>query len=402
MTHMPRDTAGSTRSTATRRARSRQYLLSALLPDASAFQSLAQESGGELDWEWIMERAIMHKVLALVASRAMACDVPRLPDPVRSALVHVQAQSMARAYWQQRTLREAAAALDAHGISFILLKGPFLAEHVYRNPLVRTSCDLDLLVHPEDVSAACGALHSMGYRLDGTTPSQASPHSSSDGEPSGHELSCTHSDGLHFPIDLHWRLSDPGVYLAPTPDVWAHTSTVQVAGTTVRVLELEAMLVHLAAHAVVERPAHLWFSHFTDIAWFLARLGADCSGERVRQVARSWKAEVYLDRALQVVGEVFGAAVPEHIAAVAEKSRLRRYCFWRVSSGLLERASWRTARGEGGLRNGYRALLWCTALRVPAGFAARQLVWRPLWPMLPGWVLTRVRGSTFLRKVMGT
>jgi hypothetical protein len=399
---MARDTAGSSSPTAARRARSRQYLLSALLPDASAFQSLARASGGELDWEWILERSIMHKVQALVASRSIACDVPGLPAPVRGAMEHIQRQSVLRACRQQRTLHEVAAALDSCGIPFILLKGPFLAEHVYRNPLVRTSCDLDVLVHPDDIPAACGALQSMGYRLAHGTAGRASPHSSADGEPSGHELSCTHPDGLHFPIDLHWRLSDPGVYRAATSDVWAHTSMVQVAGTMVRVLELEATLVHLAAHAVVERPAHLWFSHFTDIAWFLARFGADCSGERVRQVAREWKAEVYLDRALQVVGEVFGAAVPDHLAALPEESRLRRSCFRRVSSGLLEGASWRAAGNEGGLRDGIQALLWCAALRMPAGFAARQLVWRPLWPLLPPWVLAGVRGSTILRRMMGT
>jgi hypothetical protein len=63
---------------------------------------------------------------------------------------------------------EIVAALDAHGIRSILLKGPVLARWLYPDPTDRDYNDIDLLVDPATFSAAEGVLIDLGYVLKAT------------------------------------------------------------------------------------------------------------------------------------------------------------------------------------------------------------------------------------------
>jgi len=46
----------------------------------------------------------------------------------------------------------------------ILLKGSYLARHVYRDPALRPMDDVDILIHEEDLEQARSVLSNIGYR----------------------------------------------------------------------------------------------------------------------------------------------------------------------------------------------------------------------------------------------
>jgi len=390
-----------------RRGASRAVLLAALRPDTQDLEELAFEHAAHLDWEWILERSQVHKVEALLAHRLCDLKVSPFPDEVRRRLKSGQEASFLRGYWSRETLRRVAGALDEAGVPFVLLKGAFLSEHVYRNPAVRTPCDVDVLVSAHRTIDADKALGSIGYRLTGAFPKvvrlAAEPdqqlHQAYNGVIRGREVLYAPGEKKHLPVDLHWNLWDPISLKAKPVDIHAHTVYVTVAGIRLRVLDREAMLVHLASHAMIGHPAHLRLIHFADLLWYLSRFGVECNAERVRAIAHTWRVEVYLDRALQIIQEILGTIIPEHLQPFPEPDFLRRACFERVTSRMVEGALPRRGKNVDGRWASCSMLLWYRALRVPTGYATTQLVWPYLKPMLPDFILAKIQRSSLLRRL---
>lgn len=79
--------------------------------------------------------------------------------------------------------------LETEKIPFIPLKGSVLREY-YPEPWMRTSCDIDILVKEEELSAAVDALQKgLGYNLQGK---------------SGHDMSLFSPSGVH--LELHFTV----------------------------------------------------------------------------------------------------------------------------------------------------------------------------------------------------
>ena len=80
-------------------------------------------------------------------------------------------------------------ALEEAGIAFVLLKGSVLRK-LYPEPWMRTSCDVDVLVHSEDHAAAEACLvETLGYRREG------------EGD---HDVTLVSEGGVH--VELHFAL----------------------------------------------------------------------------------------------------------------------------------------------------------------------------------------------------
>lgn len=136
---------------------------------------------------------------------------------------------------------EVVTAFAAGGIQPILLKGPATVAWLYpRDRHLRTYCDADLLVAPDDRTRAVELLIAAGMR--------PSPHPrlAEDGH---HAVSFSRaSDGAT--VDLHHSLH--GMRNVPASVVWeaatSDTQVLQVAGVAVRVLGPAMRLLHVALH----------------------------------------------------------------------------------------------------------------------------------------------------------
>src|SRR5438067_7268514 len=106
------------------RVLSRRLLLAATAPDAGPFERLLAGHAPEIDWAWLIERASVHKVAALLATRLARLGVEQdLPDPVRRQLETIRRRAAERAGHAARTLREVASALEARDIPVFVIKG---------------------------------------------------------------------------------------------------------------------------------------------------------------------------------------------------------------------------------------------------------------------------------------
>jgi len=138
------------------------------------------------------------------------------------------------------------------GIPFLVLKGIALAEHIYPHFAMRTTSDLDILIHRDDLLHADLALTSAGYQAQDSTPRQALLN------PPGYLASLEyHKPGLTFAyVHLHWHLvntSTPAIAFIDKIDmerVWKKSFYAKVAAAEVRLLCPEHLIIYLCEHAL--------------------------------------------------------------------------------------------------------------------------------------------------------
>ena len=143
-------------------------------------------------------------------------------------------------------------ALEAAGVTSLLLKGPALARLLYEPDEPRGYSDVDLLVAPGGLPAARAVLAGLGYndasaaRVFGTDDIAGVVHA---------ELWTRRGNFGPLLIDLHWKL--PG-WRAESPVVWreltARRSSLDIGGREAAVFGREALALHLATHAAQHGP----------------------------------------------------------------------------------------------------------------------------------------------------
>jgi len=136
-------------------------LLSAIPDDPYRFSQLCRQVE---DWDELFNCALGHGVESLLHYYLIQTGF-KLP-PVVEERVH--RWQLIKDLWQthaQTTLDEALRALQSVNVRAVALKGPVLGERFYPDPRVRSSADLDLLVAPEDLGKAAGALKTIGFGI---------------------------------------------------------------------------------------------------------------------------------------------------------------------------------------------------------------------------------------------
>lgn len=331
----------------TAREPNRAVLLAALHPEPDHFARLLLRHGDVLDWDWLLERATAHKVAALLASRvATGMQVP-IPGEVRERLSEAGARALERSTQGLHDLERVDRCLGRAGIPYILVKGPVLTQ-LYDSPAQRHFFDLDLVVREADTDRAQAALEGLGYRLWGgdrylgfapvgaDNLARATRVMRSALKRFAHELSLVTDDRSLLPIDLHWHLMPPRRIRARAARLWENVTTASLDGVTVRVLDPEATLLHLAMHAWSNRPWGFYLLHLCDVAWALRRLRID--PERLATLADRWGGRGDLGRALYAVEHALGVRPPPGLqvdgGALRPAGRFRRMA---TPENLLER-----------------------------------------------------------------
>lgn len=185
-----------------------------------------------------------HQLYALSASQDMAHVVGvALEKYARWAESEVlkpfrKAKNMAtfRFVQMENALAQIAALFEEAQIPFVPLKGSVI-RHLYPDPTLRTSCDIDIFVAKEDLQNAVSLLEQKG----GYT---AMP------QETGHDVSLYSVDQIH--IELHFDLMEMDETMSETlSDAWAQTHPVE-GKTYQKAFSAEMLLlyhiIHMAKH----------------------------------------------------------------------------------------------------------------------------------------------------------
>ncbi|WP_295391457.1 nucleotidyltransferase family protein [uncultured Thiodictyon sp.] len=224
-------------------------------------------------------------------------DLRRLNHTVRSTLM----QNLRR----QAQLRKMRAACESAGVPFLLMKGLWLAETIYRDLKARGSCDIDLLLRPQDMPRFTQLAQAQGFNIP--------PNCSDirDLATANNEFKLIHPVSGAF-FDIHWSLTHPIDETAVDEDpFWQRSDIVTLAGQPCRSLCLEDHLLLLCFHAAIHhRFAYVGPRALLDIAQLITRppRPIDWSDVLARAHELGWSRGVWL--MLDLVREHLGVLPP--------------------------------------------------------------------------------------------
>jgi len=181
------------------RAERRLILLSA--GTAARRRVMHEQAGrliGEVDWFCLAETLHLRRLLTVLGPRMLELGEGHAGDDFARAVQQaIDAGRRHSAYLQLVSLRISAMLADA-GIRSTALKGPLMGESIYGDPGRRLSSDIDLLVPPEQLSAAVEVVRGLGYGAP-------TDHVEPSGLPQLHFV-LVHERGELPPVELHWRI----------------------------------------------------------------------------------------------------------------------------------------------------------------------------------------------------
>jgi hypothetical protein len=271
-----------------------------LLPAADwpATLRLARQHGVDTYlYPWLAEHAP-----ALFSPHA---DAP--PDSAPAAWRALFLEAVPRTLLRQRQLAELLAAFARAGIDVIPLKGAWLSETLYDDPVRRTMSDLDVLVRECDLDSCHAALSRLGYRAVRDVRHNAF-----------FKDQTYFHDSRPFPVEAHWDLSAAQGSPAPHADVaalWRRTAAAALLSEPVRRLSPEDQLLHLAQHIVLHNFA-MPLRGYLDVALLLG------GGLRPEGGALDAATGAQLKRCagfvLAVVSQLFALSLPDDLARLAQ------------------------------------------------------------------------------------
>ena len=152
--------------------------------------------------------------------------------------------------------KQTAAILETAGIPFLPLKGSVIRSR-YPQPWMRTSCDLDILVHPEDLEKAVAALVTQGgFENKGR---------------GYHDVTLKAPNGAT--VELHFSLLEDGRFPkaeAIMEQVWAHAAPVREGSMEHRMSDEMFLFHHILHMAYHIKEGGCGIRPFLDL-WLLGR-----------------------------------------------------------------------------------------------------------------------------------
>ena len=116
-------------------------------------------------WTQLLDVLRSHWIIPLLYRRIGSLPQEgRPPEPITYEMRQTFLHSRVRCLHMEKQLGEIVEALQNQEVQTLVLRGPGLAWSLYPDPAMRPSCDLDLLVLPEQVIRAREILEHLGYK----------------------------------------------------------------------------------------------------------------------------------------------------------------------------------------------------------------------------------------------
>ena len=220
------------------------FLCAGPYPDARAVEEIKAILEKELDWEYLVNAAVFHKVHLLLSQ----CLETICPEAVKqTALEKLRFETKSNAARSLLFVNKLLAILDLlgrHHIQAIPFKGPVLAERVYGDAGLRQSVDLDILVDKKDAFKAMRLFENQGFFPEIVLDEKQFPA----------YVAQKNSIAMAIPesilaVDLHWEMSGNYVFEPLVLNrIKNDLAPVSFAGKTVLQPNKELLLVYLCLH----------------------------------------------------------------------------------------------------------------------------------------------------------
>ena len=281
----------------------RQFILAAypLGSDAVGLPDVTEDQ-----WQDVLQSARRASLSALLyASLRQLGRLDRVPSSV--------AGSLQTSFWQtgvsSRLMLEEygalAQALAREAIPSVLLKGGALGPTLYPFEGTRPLTDIDILVPRSDEARTGRLLAERGFQPQVDGIGEFREHYL------GQKIYCR-QEGKHlYWVEVHWHVVDLPYYNQRIPIgwFWDRTRTVDLYGSSIRILSPTAQVMHLCAHLAIHHGGDglLWLY---DLALLLARNSTEIEWNQVVEATRTFGLALAVRRVLAAVRDAWDVDIP--------------------------------------------------------------------------------------------
>jgi len=256
------------------------------------------------EWDHLIEILRRHRIIFLMRSHISTWPEPCRPPREASARIdRIFFRGAARNLLIGQRVQPVFSALQDAGIPVLLIKGQALARTIYKDPALRQSYDVDILVQPEHADACDRVLRALGYSCP--VRNFANPQSE------------VHHDNYSLPmsgvkIEMHWT---PSYSLKIFPDDWlsgVFARKIPIRSSDISCYTLDPMdhLLYLIFHTIVQHKK-IRIDWICDLAYLMdALLQVPENWERLRSECAGMHMAVPLQLALTTADLWCGVKVP--------------------------------------------------------------------------------------------
>lgn len=280
---------------------------------------LAELSLPAVEWQEILRQSRRHGVAPLLYHRLKQVDAgSELPVEVWGKLQTLYLRSAAINGSLYRDLAEALPCLHANGIAVIVLKGGYLARHVYDNIALRPMSDFDLLVKEADLLKANDLLVELGYRVSRNADTEALIAKYY------HLPPLIKAGKIPVGIELHWKLERPSArFEIDTEKLWRRAQPVAFGEARASALCPEDLLLHLCIHASYHHQFRFGLRSLCDIAEIIRHYHSRLDWEQLRKRAEEWGVTKCVYLTLRLTNKLLEANVPHDVLQHLRPKELR-------------------------------------------------------------------------------
>ncbi len=283
-------------------------------------------TASERDWQDCLTSLALHRLTALASYGLQIHGLTAsVPEPYRSQLQDTYQQTRTKNAVFLLTLDGIVQTMTKRNLHPVFWKGIVLADSFYPDMGMRAMSDIDLEIDVNEQAEIAEVLTSLGFQCGASTPT-------------GDAFYYANPMGIALDIHHRNRLFEGKESLGLTIDLQPQ----QMKVPTFRVLEPNAMLVHLVVHMDGHRyetgPMLSWI---LDIAFVIRKWGDRIDLKRLEQLMPAKANIVSLFRTLRFLQAEFGEQPPQHLAkaiehfkpyTLAEVLRQRRLAMWELPS----------------------------------------------------------------------
>jgi hypothetical protein len=212
-------------------------------------------------------------------------------------------------------LKKVLECLQLAGIPVIVLKGAYLAEHIYDNIGLRPMADIDLMVHRYDSEIVCNVLETMKY-IPGESNANEIRHTYTN------EIHYYHPEGL-VAIDLHFKLDQEASPFSVDPEgLWQRAQPTTTLGLNTLTLSTEDHFIYLCYHTAFR---HMFYElkHLIDVYYYLLKFNERIEWEKVVDIASKWGLQRNIVLTTDILEHMLKVTISPPLASLMETEHFR-------------------------------------------------------------------------------
>lgn len=265
-------------------------------------------------WDSVAAQSAQQKLGPLAYHRLITgLDALPMPEPVRERLRTFYAVGQLRTTLLLRDATHVIGALQAAGLSVMVLKGLHLAMQVYSEPGLRTMSDIDIMVPERDLATAEAVLVGQGFGP------QPRPDIQQFCRRSNHLARLSRPKAI--PVEVHWTIERPtSPFTIDVDALWRRSQTIALGGLEVLALCPEDLLLHLCLHTSYHhRFDRMALKGLVDIDMVVAAFEGRLDWRQVARTARDWSAGSYVYSTLRLATMILETPVPKTALAALDR-----------------------------------------------------------------------------------